>query len=156
MSVYDGVLVGIMLSKFDDGVEESGVSETGGVVRNVSRARMNAACNSGGMSADNPGLLFWGSCSGSGSVSGAGDASTVFANKCDSGIFGTGIVTRGFLLRMISVVVATYIGSADNINMPNTNPGNPSSLELNRRCHWAPLNMLKLNKKKRIAHIIDI
>ena len=39
--------------------------------------------------------------------------------------FGTGTENKGFFVRTISVVVAIYIGSADKIKMPNTNPGNP-------------------------------
>lgn len=67
------------------------------------RARINAACNSGGMSGDNSGegsLLSW-SVLGVVSVAGAGHG------FLSSGIFGTGIVTSGAFLRIISVVVAT-------------------------------------------------
>lgn len=47
---------------------------------------------------------------------------------------GTGIVNRGFLVRIINVVVAMYNGSAASISMPNTNPGKPCSWACNRWC----------------------
>lgn len=42
-------------------------------------------------------------------------------------IFGIGMVISGFFVRITSVVVATYSGSAANTKMPNTKPANPCS-----------------------------
>lgn len=47
---------------------------------------------------------------------------------------GTGIVNKGFLVRIINVAVAMYNGNAANMNMPNTNPGKPRSWACNRCC----------------------
>ena len=69
---------------------------------------------------------------------------------------GTGMVNSGFLLRITNVVVATYRGRAANIKMPKTKPGKPRNWAWNRRCHWVPLNMLKLNRPYKIAHMTAI
>lgn len=61
--------------------------------------------------------------------------------------FGTGIVTSGFLVRIINVVVAMYRGRADSINMPKTKPAKPYNCAWASLCHWAPLKILKLNMK---------
>ena len=81
---------------------------------------------------------------------------SVFSDVAESGfdcsdfvaclIFIFGIVISGFFVLIISVVVATYNGIADNINNPKTNPPKPRSCARINRCHWAPLNMSKLNK----------
>ena len=97
------------------------------------RARINAMRNSAGMSSGSS--VFAYSSSGprvgvSDSVSGVWGAIIVLGFKND-GIFivGTGIVTSGFFVRTINVVVAIYIGNAASIKIPNTNPGKP--------CNWA-------------------
>lgn len=70
-------------------------------------------------------------------------------------IFGMARVISGFFWRIISVVVATYRGGADNIKMPKTKPANPCNWACISLCHWAPLKMLKLNMKSNMAHIVN-
>lgn len=90
-------------------------------------------------------------------LSGSGVARSSFLSLFFSAgfifIFGSGIVNNGFLVRTIIDVVAMYIGSADNINMPNTNPGNPRNSARARRIQFARKNISKLNKPNNIAHI---
>lgn len=89
------------------------------------------------------------------SGSGVGAGSVVVAlNKAGILIFGIGIVIKGFFVRTISVVVATYNGNAANIKMPNTNPGNPRNWARIRCRHWGALNIEKSNIKNKIAHVI--
>ena len=76
---------------------------------------------------------------------GAGDV--VFVGHFGNGILGTGIVTNGFFVRMINVVVAIYRGKADSISMPKTNPAKPCNCACASLCHWAPLKILNLNMK---------
>ena len=83
----------------------------------------------------------------SGSGDGAGDANL---------ICGSGISTNGFFVRIINTVVAAYRGKAASIKMPKTNPAKPCKRACARRCHWAALKMLKLNRKYSIAHVISI
>lgn len=96
------------------------------------RARIYAVRNSDGNSSGNA------SCCGadvafdffSSGVSGAGGFISVgcmFAQIFFTG-FGTGMVTRGFFVRMINVVVAMYNGNAASSSIPNTKPGNPFNL----------------------------
>lgn len=68
-------------------------------------------------------------------------------------IFGKGIVNSGFFVRTIILVVAMYNGIAAKINIPNTKPGNPRNSACIRICHWAALNMLKLNIQNKTAHM---
>lgn len=58
--------------------------------------------------------------SGAGSGAGGGDCKNVGIL-----IFGVGIVIRGFLVRIISVIVAIYKGNAASNIIPKTNPGKP-------------------------------
>ena len=95
------------------------------------RARMNAKRNSAGMSAGNSMGVSTSSgpsegVSDSGSGVGVGSVGAGF-KKAGILIFGNGIVISGFLVRIISVVVAMYNGNAASINMPKTNPGKPRS-----------------------------
>lgn len=63
-----------------------------------------------------------------GSVSVAGsDGAGVGSGFENCNILGLGITNKGFPVRIIRVVVATYIGMAARINMPKTNPAKPRS-----------------------------
>ena len=124
------------------------------------RARINAKRNSAGISGGSSvgvsassGPRAGVSDSGSGVEAGSAGACL---NKAGILIFGIGIVIRGFLVRTISVVVATYNGNAARIKMPNTNPGNPRNCARIRRCHWGALNIEKSNMKNKIAHVVAI
>lgn len=122
------------------------------------RARMNAKRNSAGMS----GGRSVGVSSSSGprvgvsdSVSGVGAGSAgAGLNNAGILIFGIGIVIRGFFVRTISVVVATYNGNAARIKMPNTKPGKPRNWARIKCRHWGALNIEKSNMKNKIAHVI--
>ncbi len=59
---------------------------------------------------------------------------------------GVGIVISGFLVLMIMLVVAMYMGNAARIKMPNTNPANPVNCACARRIQFARMNMSKLNR----------
>lgn len=117
------------------------------------RERIKCGRNSFGISGGN------GSGSGvfSAGVSGAGASGVEdgFANACLMQA-GTGTVISGFLLRTTKTVVATYMGRAASIKMPNTKPGKPRNWAWNSRCHWAPLNILNLNRPYKITHITAI
>lgn len=124
------------------------------------RARINAKRNSAGISGGSSvgvsassGPRAGVSDSGSGVEAGSAGAGL---NKAGILIFGIGIVIRGFLVRTISVVVATYNGNAARIKMPNTKPGNPRNWARIRRCHWGALNIEKSNMKNKIAHVVAI
>ena len=100
------------------------------------RIRINAPCNSVGMllgilymSETGSGVVGF---SGSGVGSGSGGGGGANARCTHSGI---GNVNKGFLLRIITYVVAMYIGAAAKINMPNTNPPNPARRACIRRFH---------------------
>ncbi len=88
----------------------------------------------------------------------------VFARAPNFGnfILGNGNVISGFFVRIIIVVVATYKGIADKINIPNTNPPKPRNCARIRRFHCAPLNISKLNiwyniaQEKAIYAIVQI
>lgn len=66
------------------------------------------------------------------------------------------MVTIGCWVRIISTVVAIYIGIAAKINMPNTNPANPCTWARANICHWATENILKLNMNINISHTITV
>lgn len=120
------------------------------------RARMNAVRNSAGMSGGRSDGVSVGNdgVSDSGGVGVGGGAGGVGRKNAGILIFGKGIVIRGFLLRTISVVVAMYSGNAASISRPNTKPAKPRSWACASLCHWAMLNISKLNKKYNIAHIV--
>lgn len=116
------------------------------------RVRINMLCNSGGNSSGNFSSFSSFSSAASVEVAGVGALFSVFFVIFGNAIFGVGIVISGFLLRIISVVVAMYSGNADNISKPKTNPAKPCSSARANLCHWAALNMLKLNKKYSMNH----
>ena len=103
-----------------------------------------------------------GVCCGAAGSADCGDVScfvsglTCASSGTGSMILGNGIVNSGFFLRIIIAVVAIYNGIADNINNPNTNPGNPYNLECASRIQSVPENISKLNIKCKIAHITKI
>lgn len=66
--------------------------------------------------------------------------------------FGTETENKGFLVRIINVVVAIYNGSAASINMPKTKPGNPRNFACNNKCQCRPENILKLNRNLSTSH----
>ncbi len=90
--------------------------------------------------------------------SGVGSSVAFFVGRKNfgNGILGSGTVINGFFVRMINVVLAMYRGRAAKINRPNTCPANPCRRACIRRCHMCPSNMLKLNKKYKIAHMTMI
>ena len=83
----------------------------------------------------------------SGESQGVGVAGAGFVGHFGNGTFGTGIVTNGFFVRIINVVVAIYRGRADSISMPKTKPANPCNCACASLCHWVPLKILNLNMK---------
>lgn len=95
-----------------------------GACRACDRARINAPCSSVGR------------CDGISYVSGLGFSGVGFsAVFCAGGgaynfLMRSGILNEnsGLPVRAITIVVATYNGRADNINIPNVKPANP------RRC----------------------
>lgn len=87
------------------------------------------------------------------SVDGVADTGTGCRRARNFFMYFVGIVISGFLVRIISVVHATYRGRADNNSIPNTKPANPCSSARIRCCHWCGLNILKRNRKYNIAHI---
>ena len=115
-------------------------------------ARKNVARISGGISLDIVSVCFGSEFS----VSGVFSDSAVFsADFFLNRIFGNGIVIKGFFVRIMMVVVATYNGIAANSIIPNTKPPNPRNWACIRRCHWAPLSISKLNMLYKIAHMIN-
>ena len=122
------------------------------------RTRINAKRNSAGISGGSSVGVSTSSGPRAGvSDSGSGaDAGSTGAGLNNAGIliFGIGIVIRGFFVRTISVVVATYKGNAARIKMPNTKPGNPRNWARIRCRHWVVLNIEKSNMKNKIAHVI--
>ena len=108
-----------------------------------SRGRPSGNGFSDGVSVADGGVLS------AGVVAGTCDVNARFKN------FGIGIVNSGAPLRATNVVVAIYIGNAARIKSPNTKPANP------RRCMCAKYdqcndeNILKLNRPRNMAHIIN-
>ena len=122
-------------------------------VLSLLRADINDLRISGGMSGRKSSVVSVFSGSDSLVVSAAFCSSLAFAWLKMTGTFGFGIVTNGFFVRSIIVVVAIYSGMADKSIIPKTNPPKPRSSARASLCHWAPLNMLNLNIKYKIAHV---
>lgn len=127
------------------------------------RARINACRSSAGMSSGKSDMGFASSSGASFGVSDSGGVHDsagvgVLAGLKMLGIFSFGncIDSSGFLVRIISVVVAMYRGNAAKSIMPKTKPPKPRSCARNRCCHWDALNIEKLNIKYNTAHVIII
>ena len=118
------------------------------------RARINTLCNSGGRSTGNSGFFSVGSLGVvvSFAVGGVGSCFVSDGNF----MFGFGIVIKGFLLRIINVVVAIYNGSAARISNPNTKPAKPCNSARASLCHCVALKRLKLNIKYSTVHMIAV
>ena len=123
-------------------------------VSSLLRARINAARISWGISSDNVSLFVfsfsWGV--GCGVFSGC-FSPAFFCGVIIFGNFGFGMVISGFFVRTIIAVVAMYNGVAANNSTPNTKPPNPRSSARANLCHCAPLKILNLNIKYKIAHV---
>lgn len=118
-----------------------------------SRANKNGARNS-------PGNPCGSSAGGVFSVAVGGVATTGGAAACgvSAGVgvinAGSDIVISGFFVRIITVIVAIYNGSAAKINMPNTKPPKPRSCARISRIQSLCENMSKLNMPDSIAHMM--
>lgn len=122
------------------------------------RMRINAWRSSVGISGGRGGST-------AGFVSGAGGSGCAGGTGAGAGVGGGGtnarfimlgmeMENRNFLFRIITVVVAMYIGMAARIKIPNTNPPNPCRCDDASFVHAAMENMLKLNSHVNIAHIM--
>lgn len=115
----------------------SGIGSESGAVLSITATRVSSC---------------WGSGAGAGWVSGM--VSRVGVN-IRANILGVGIVINARFVRIITAVVATYIGNAANTKMPNTNPGNPRKCACIKRCQSAAENSPKLNINRITAHITN-
>lgn len=127
------------------------------------RARTNACRSSAGMSSGKSDMGFASSSGASFGVSDSGGGQDSVGVGGGAGLkmrgifsFGNCIDNSGFLVRIISVVVAMYRGNAAKSIMPKTKPPKPRSCARNRCCHWDVLNIEKLNIKYNTAHVITI